>query len=420
MSVRKRKWTTAKGVEKEAWIVDYADGNGTRRLKTFDKKKDADAWAAKTSVAVDEGAHVADRATVSVGEAGAYWIEDGVVAGLMRSTLDQRRQHLNEHIVPFIGNLRLSKLSIPVVRQFQDRLRTEPHGSKSQVCSADMIKRVTVSLGSLLADAQERGLVARNVVHDMSTRRKRKKNGDRKRKLNVGIDIPAPAEIRLILEHSKGWHRPLIVTAIFTGLRSSELRGLRWSDVDLKASELHVRQRADRYHAKKYVEEGYDPIGLPKSEAGEERTIPLAPMVVNTLKEWKLKCPKCKLDLVFPNGEGNIEFHANIVTRGLHPPQISAGLTIQALDKNGKPKVDKDGNPVMAAKYSGLHALRHFYASWLINPKEKGGQAKDIKTVQARMGHSSIVMTADTYGHLFPGTDDQVELAAAEKSLLGA
>ncbi len=190
--------------------------------------------------------------------------------------------------------------------------------------------------------------------------------------------------------------------------------------MDLKAGELHVRQRADRYHAKKYTNEGYNPIGLPKSEAGEDRTIPLAPMVVNTLREWKLKCPKGQLDLVFPNGEGNIEFHANIVTRGLHPPQIAAGLTVPALDRNGKPKADKEGNPIMAAKYTGLHALRHFYASWLINPKDAGGQGKDIKTVQARMGHSSIVMTADTYGHLFPGTNDQEELAAAEKSLLGA
>lgn len=78
------------------------------------------------------------------------------------------------------------------------------------------------------------------------------------------------------------------------------------------------------------------------------------------------------------------------------------------------------GRLVMVAKYTGLHALRHFYASWLINPKESGGQGKDIKTVQALMGHSSIVMTANTYGHLFPSTNDQEALAAAEKALLGA
>ncbi|TIT59983.1 MAG: site-specific integrase, partial [Mesorhizobium sp.] len=138
------------------------------------------------------------------------------------------------------------------------------------------------------------------------------------------------------------------------------------------------------------------------------------------LREWKLKCPKGQLDLVFPNGEGNIEFHANIVTRGLQPPQVAAGLTVPATDRHGKPKLDKEGKPVLVAKYTGLHALRHFYASWLINPIDAGGQGKDIKTVQAQMGHSSIVMTADTYGHLFPSTKDQQALAAAEKALLGA
>jgi integrase len=65
-----------------------------------------------------------------------------------------------------------------------------------------------------------------------------------------------------------------LVTAIFTGLRASELRGLRWADVDLNARLLHVRQRADRFNV----------IGRPKSHAGE-RTVPMAPLVVNTLKE---------------------------------------------------------------------------------------------------------------------------------------
>ena len=59
---------------------------------------------------------------------------------------------------------------------------------------------------------------------------------------------------------------------------------------------IHVRQRADRYNA----------IGAPKSEAGQ-RTIPLPPLVVNTLKEWRLACPPGRLDLVFPNSAGNVE-----------------------------------------------------------------------------------------------------------------
>jgi integrase len=77
--------------------------------------------------------------------------------------------------------------------------------------------------------------------------------------------------------------------------------------------------------------------------------------------------------------------------------------------------VNKDGT----AKYTGLHALRHFYASWLINPVDRGGQGESPQVVQARMGHSTLAMTCDTYGHLFPRGDDADKIAQAELALIG-
>ena len=71
-------------------------------------------------------------------------------------------------------------------------------------------------------------------------------------------------------------------------------------------------------------------------------------------------------------------------------------------------------------KYTGLHSLRHFYASWCINPLDRGGQALPAKVVQQLLGHSSIVMTMDTYGHLFPADEDtHKRLAVAESALFG-
>jgi integrase len=64
----------------------------------------------------------------------------------------------------------------------------------------------------------------------------------------------------------------------------------------------------------------------------------------------------------------------------------SAGRGASLLDSDGK------------LKYTGLHSLRHFYASWCINPVDRGGQGLPPKVVQDRLGHSSIVMTMDTYG----------------------
>jgi integrase len=86
----------------------------------------------------------------------------------------------------------------------------------------------------------------------------------------------------------------------------------------------------------------------------------------------------------------------------LAPVMIAAGVA----DKHGSPKY-------------GLHAFRHFFASWCINRRADGGRELPAKVVQGLLGHSSIVMTLDRYGHLFPRGDDRAELAAATNALLG-
>ena len=407
MSVRKRIWTTAKGIEKEAWVVDYVDKTegGKRRLRTFAKKKDATAFEATANVEVRAGVHTADSASKTIAEAGALWLQTGEAKRLERATLAAYRQHLDLHIKPYLGAVKLSQLSAPMVREFEDKLAAGamPNGAEPRPRSAAMIRKIRVSLSSLISDAQERGMVARNVVRDLrSTRRRgteRRAERRQKGKLKIGVDIPTRDEVRAIVGALAGRWRPVLLTAIFTGLRASELRGLRWQDVDFDKRELHVRQRADRYSA----------IGKPKSESGE-RTVPLTPMVLNTLREWKLVCPKSEQGLVFPSSGGIVEHHSNIVTRGLAPAQIAAGVTV-----TGK---DKDGAPNVHAKYTGLHALRHFYASWCINRRQDGGLELPPKVVQERLGHSSIMMTMDVYGHLFPRGDDSAELEAAERSLL--
>ncbi|NKK29196.1 tyrosine-type recombinase/integrase [Rhizobium leguminosarum] len=411
MSVRKRKWKGSDGIEKEAWVVNYTDIKGVRRLKTFTRKKDADEFASKADVEVREGVHVADRDTVTVKKAGELWIATGEGEDLERSTINQRKRHLKFHIEPFIGGTLLSKVD---ARAFQDTLRAEGR-------SPAMVKKALGSLGSIFADSIERKLAVRNPVRDMRRSRKGKERRAEQRqkgKLTVGEDIPSRDEVKALVGALSGRWRPLLLTAIFAGLRSSELRGLRWQDIELDRREVRVQQRADEFGE----------IGRPKSHAGE-RTIPIPPIVVNALREWKLAYSRPIVGrdedgepvredvkqhhLIFANGAGKVESHANIINRGLVPAMLAADVTVPTSKK------DKDGNVVIAAKYSGLHALRHFYASWLINRPADGGLGLPLKVVQERMGHSSITMTADTYGHLFPRGDDADELAAAENALLG-
>jgi integrase len=386
MSVRKRIWTTEAGEEREAYLCQYSipelDKRGKRKrvVKTFEKKKDAVAFEAAVRVDVSKGIHVPASKSITVAEAGRNWL--AACADLEMMTVIGYEQHLRDHINPRLGALKLSAVTVGVVRDWQDHLRKAGR-------SADMVRRVTVSLGSLLADAQERGHCATNAVRSLKVSRKRGQKTERRAKgrLKVGVDIPTPTEIDAILGAADGRWRPLLLVAIRCGLRASELRGLRWVDIDFKGRELHVTQRADARNR----------IGPPKSEAGR-RTIPIPPTTLQALREWKLACPKGELGLVFPSGSSKVENHANIVTRGLAPTLVKAGVV----------------NAAGEAKYSGLHALRHFFASWCINCKADGGRELPIKLVQARMGHASIQVTSDVYGHLFPRGDDSAELAAAE------
>lgn len=411
MSVRKREWTSPKGEQKSAWVVDYFDMAGKRRLKTFRLKKDADRFAATASVEVRDGTHVADSASATVEAAGKLWLASARAAGLERATIEDYDRHLRLHLVPLIGAAKLSSLTIAKVRAFEDQLREEGR-------SPAMVKKVLVSLGSLIADAQERGLVARNVVRDMKGRRgpgEKRQEKRQKGRLKIGVDIPTREEVKALLGVLTGRWRPLILTAAFCGLRASELRGLRWEDIDFNKGRIRVHQRADRFND----------IGRPKSETSE-RAVPAPPMVMNALREWKLACPKrdtgnidergqkiMALELVFPNGQAKVESLSNVLRRGLHPAWIAAGVMVDTGE------VDEKGKPVLAAKYTGMHCLRHFFASWCINRKEDGGLGLTPKIVQERMGHSSIALTMDRYSHLFPKDDDGDEMAAAERAFLG-
>lgn len=384
MSVRKRSWKIDRGEMHQAWVVDYSDQLGQRHLKTFARKRDADAYHAQVTVDVGAGIHTADSRSITVTQAGRLWLASREAAGVERATLANYQQHLALHITPLIGATKLAALTTPFIREYEDRLRADR--------SPAMVRKILVSLSGILADAQDRGLVAQNVVRNRRAHNNGSTDARRKRRLEIGVDIPAPSEVRAIVTSLGGGRdRPLLLTAIFTGLRASELRGLRWADVDLPRNELHVRQRADRFST----------IG-PLKSATSRRTVPLPPMVVNALREWRLASPHSESNLVFP-GERDRPFAlTTIINHVWHPAQIAARV------------VTKTGAP----KYSGIHALRHFYASWCINRRVDGGLELPIKVVQGRLGHAGIQMTADRYGHLFPRGDDTAELAAAERAIM--
>jgi integrase len=378
---------------REAWIVRYFDKNGigkngqkgTQHIETFARKKDALARADEIGVGIRNRTHIAPSQSITVAEACDRWLAASAAAGLEPTTVDFYRSHVEHHIKPMLGGTKLAELTSASVSSFCKMLQD---AGRSKV----MIGKLMVSLGSILAEAVTDGLATCNVVREQSRSRKRREHVAKRLKVKVeaGKDMPTPQEMKAIIDAAKPRWRILLLTAAMTGMRSSELRGLRWEDVDLKESTITVRQRADKYGV----------LGMPKNNKSK-RTISLGPKLCTALKEWKLQSGGN--EQVFPS-EGDRVLSLNSLNRlGLIPAVIAAGLK----NKNGK------------AKYTGLHALRHFHASMCLNPVSRGGLGLSPQETQARLGHSSIVITMDVYGHLFPKQDDGKAMAAAEAALLG-
>jgi integrase len=207
-----------------------------------------------------------------------------------------------------IDRVKLSDLSTPFIYEFDAKLRQAGR-------STAMRRKVITNLKTMLTFAQGRGLVAQNVARGV-----RIKMDDRDSAtgpLRAGVDFPSQPELNLLIDNAPVRWRPFIITAIFTGMRLSELRGLRWADIDLDAGVIHVRQRADQWGN----------MGPPKTRAGK-RDIPLAPIVVNALRQWQPDSPKG--ELVFATRAGKPQPATNIHHHVWVPLLVKCGLTNEA------------------------------------------------------------------------------------------
>jgi len=365
------------------WQANYRDGGGQRRAKMFDRKSEADAWLVQVRHDLVRGLHTPSSVSPTMKEAAGLWIKRCIERRLEPTTIKGYQEHVDLHIVPHIGAKKASEMTVPAVNAFADQLREAGR-------SAEMIKKVIGSVGSIFKELRRRGLSSTAPTSGLDL--------DLPDREDPRPEIPSKADLQAIIAGAASRWRPVMLVAIFCGLRASELRGLAWSNVDFAKKQLSLTQRADASHR----------IGKLKSKAGY-RTIPCPPIVINALREWRLLCPKGELDLVFPNGVGKVESHSNMLERGLHPILLAAGITerSEGLDDAGKPVM------VEVPKY-GLRTLRHACASlWIEN-------GHNPKQIQRLMGHSSIKVTFDVYGHLFADVEaDQKAAVALQTKLLG-
>ncbi|MCH9019851.1 MAG: AAA family ATPase [Proteobacteria bacterium] len=306
----------------------------------------------------------------TIAEESQNWLYRCERSGLARSTIERRKQHVERHIVPSLGEAKLGRLTADDVRDFAGKI--------AATHSPAVARGALSSLKALIAAARRRGAVDRNVAREV--------NIAAPARPAKPVVVPPKNELRAMVAAASGCWRPLIIAAVLTGMRAAELRGLSWDDVDFDAGVIHVRRRAD----------GRNGLGPPKPRAGV-RDIPMAPMVTDTLRVWRSACPGGRLNLVFPDDRGGVRGLAAIERRGFGPLQKACRL----VDGGGKPKYRFD-------------ALRHGAASLFI---EQGWSARKLQTV---LGQSSVAAIRREYGHLFPGPEaDVAAMAEIEARLMG-
>ena len=232
-----------------------------------------------------------------------------------------------------------------------------------------MARKVLASLKSILGEAQRRGLVAHNAASPVKVGVNKRENG----KLTVGRDIPSKEEVQTILRKAEGRWRPLFATAVFTGMRSSELRGLTWDDVNVRP-QGHPRSPARRCLGS----DGRAEVGGrgPRDPDGADGR-QCAPGMAPGLPEEANSTSSSRTASAMSRS------HANIANRGFYALQIEAGI------------VGEDGRP----KYTGCTRCA-------TSARRAIGRGFSPKRLQALLGHASITMTFDRYGHLFPSVEE--------------
>ncbi|MBW2140738.1 MAG: site-specific integrase [Deltaproteobacteria bacterium] len=263
---------------------------------------------------------------------------------IRHSTFEQYRGHVVNHLNPYFGLTKVNKINFNAVEKFVSH-------QTARGVSPPTSKKVLVTLGGILKYAVRKKICESNPVREIE----KPKSLKRKR-----VDFLNHLEIRALLDHITDQKlRTLVMLAIMSGARQGELFGLKWTDIDWFNCQMHIKRS---YNHGRFYE--------PKSRSSF-RAIDLGETTITELKRWKIACLPSELDLVFPNNAGKPMNTCSRFTRIFHTALRNAGL-----------------------RKIRFHDLRHTYASLLID------QGEHPKYIQTQMGHSSINVTMDTYGHL--------------------
>lgn len=324
----------------------HRDPAGGRHSQTFPTRKEAKAFLSQVQTDQARGQWLDPRAgQVLFAEWAHRWQRARVVRP---STAASEEGRLRNHLLPAFGSTQLQHITPLAVRSLVAEL--------AQKRSAKTVRNVHALLSTILRDAVLEGLLLSNPCTPL--------------RMTAGQPFEArflsPDELDLLVKATPADYQALVLTAAGTGLRWGELAGLPIKRLDLLRRRLEVVQTLTDVN-------GQLSIGPPKTSSSR-RTVSLPPTVVETLSRHLVDA---RSELVFTCRDGSPLRRSNFYSRVWRP-----AVTAAALDPAPR-----------------FHDLRHSHVAMLISA------GVPMKAIQHRLGHSSILMTMDRYGHLLPEVD---------------
>lgn len=338
------------------------DGKRHWVSKTFEKKKEAEAWLSGQLSDKAKGTFQAPSKE-TLKEFMKRWLSDAASNRVRERTLVEYTALVDRYIIPHIGHIKLTDLRADHVQKFYNKLAKE-HGSTTA-------PHVHSVLRAALNQALKWGALSRNVATlvDVPKASKRKES------------FLAPDAVGIFLEHAQGdRYYAYFRVLLDTGMRPGEALALTWGDVDLQQGIIHINKaistgRKQIYH------------GEPKTQKSR-RSLLVTPDAIAALKAHKAHIAKERLkaeywedkNLVFPNEYGDYSDQGKISSRHFKAILRKADLPIQ----------------------TRVYDLRHTNATLLMAANTHP------KVVAERLGHSTTQLTLDTYSHVVSAMQEQV------------
>ncbi|MEU6492650.1 site-specific integrase [Streptomyces sp. NPDC046984] len=365
----------------------YIGPDGTEKSKSFrdGQKRLADQWLKDIEADMSSGQYVDPRAAKTTFQ--QYTEKWLTTLGADPNTIESMNSQLRLHAFPYIGSRPLGSFKPEHIREWVAQLEASVPGSYGRIIYANV--------RSALSAAVDDGYLSRNPV---SARSVRPPALDPKRVVPwssgrvFAVRAAMPERYRAMVDLGAG-----------CGMRQGEILGIAMDAVDFDADTLHVVQQLKLSRSKPV-------FALPKG--GKTRDVPLPGPVADALRAhvkqfppveitlpWKAPDgPKVTKRLIFMAPGGNHVWRTSLNEEAWKPALVAAGVIPE-------PETKEDG--YAAAREHGMHALRHFYASALLD----GGES--IKAVSEYLGHSNAALTLRIYAHLMPGSQERTRTAIA-------